>query len=296
MRMEIFERARRNVDTGSVVIYFCIKNDRETVPIKFNLGNHSKEKIREIALEVLKKCEKYSIEKYNPIGAISNTLEKTTIEEFEMVKELIDSLEKPGVSDDITAEDVNFVIYEFRTMKGISYFMRRYTKLQIFKKGFLGRLMDDKFEKLDASKLLGIDATVDIIVDGHDILIIQHTAFERIFDLDGEFVEAAKEVLSNPKLGEKIEGFKQLKEDLLDNGSYVKRVSKLKNRKNAMVFLDAPENTKKAIDEFRLNIPISPSNKYVYTEKSQLGEFINLMQDAYYKTIIGGEKGTDERR
>ena len=288
--MEIFERARRNVDTGSVVIYFCIKNDRETVPIKFNLGNHSKEKIREIVLEVLKKCEKYSIEKYNPIGAISNTLEKTTIEEFKKVKELIDSLEKPGVSDDITAEDVNFVIYEFRTMKGISYFMRRYTKLQIFKKGFLGRLMDDKFEKLDASKLLGIDATVDIIVDGHDILIIQHTAFER------EFVEAAKEVLSNPKLGEKIEGFKQLKEDLLDNGSYVKRVSKLKNRKNAMVFLDAPENTKKAIDEFRLNIPISPSNKYVYTGKSQLGEFINLMQDAYYKTIIGGEKGTDERR
>lgn len=294
--MEIFERARRNVDTGSVVIYFCIKNDRETVPIKFNLGNDSKEKIREIALEVLKKCEKYSIEKYNPIGAISNTLEKTTIEEFEMVKELIDSLEKPGVSDDITAEDVNFVIYEFRTMKGISYFMRRYTKLQIFKKGFLGRLMDDKFEKLDASKLLGIDATVDIIVDGHDILIIQHTAFERIFDLDREFVEAAKEVLSNSKLGEKIEGFKQLKEDLLDNGSYVKRVSKLKNRKNAMVFLDAPENTKKAIDEFKLNIPISSSNKYVYTEKSQLGEFINLMQDAYYKTIIGGEKGTDERR
>lgn len=294
--MEIFERARRNVDTGSVVIYFCIKNDRETVPIKFNLGNDSKEKIREIALEVLKKCEKYSIEKYNPIGAISNTLEKTTIEEFEMVKELIDSLEKPGVSDDITAEDVNFVIYEFRTMKGISYFMRRYTKFQIFKKGFLGRLMDDKFEKLDASKLLGIDATVDIIVDGRDILIIQHTAFERIFDLDREFVEAAKEVLSNPKLGEKIEGFKQLKEDLLDNGSYVKRVSKLKNRKNAMVFLDAPENTKKAIDEFKLNIPISSSNKYVYTEKSQLGEFINLMQDAYYKTIIGGEKGTDERR
>ena len=294
--MEIFERARCNVDTGNVVIYFCIKNERETVPIKFNLGNDSKEKIREIALEVLKKCEKYSIEKYNPIGAISNTLEKTTIEEFEMVKELIDSLEKPGVSDDITAEDVNFVIYEFRTMKGISYFMRRYTKLQIFKKGFLGRLMDDKFEKLDASKLLGIDATVDIIVDGRDILIIQHTAFERIFDLDREFVEAAKEVLSNPKLGEKIEGFKQLKEDLLDNGSYVKRVSKLKNRKNAMVFLDAPENTKKAIDEFKLNIPISSSNKYVYTEKSQLGEFINLMQDAYYKTIIGGEKGTDERR
>ena len=294
--MEIFERARRNVDTGNVVIYFCIKNDRETVPIKFNLGNDSKEKIREIAREVLRKCEKYSIEKYNPIGAISNTLEKTTTDEFEMVQELIDSLEKPGVSDDITAEDVNFVIYEFRTMKGISYFMRRYTKLQIFKKGFLGRLMDDKFEKLDASRLLGIDATVDIIVDGHDILIIQHTAFERIFDLDREFVEAAKEVLSNPKLDEKIEGFKQLKEDLLDNGSYVKRVSKLKNRKNAMVFLDAPENTKKAIDEFRLNIPISPSNKYVYTGKSQLGEFINLMQDAYYKTIIGGEKGTDERR
>ena len=289
--MEIFERARRNVDTGNVVIYFCIKNDRETVPIKFNLGNDSKEKIREIAREVLRKCEKYSIEKYNPIGAISNTLEKTTTDEFEMVQELIDSLEKPGVSDDITAEDVNFVIYEFRTMKGISYFMRRYTKLQIFKKGFLGRLMDDKFEKL-----VGIDATVDIIVDGRDILIIQHTAFERIFDLDREFVEAAKEVLSNPKLDEKIEGFKQLKEDLLDNGSYVKRVSKLKNRKNAMVFLDAPENTKKAIDEFRLNIPISPSNKYVYTGKSQLGEFINLMQDAYYKTIIGGEKGTDERR
>ena len=75
--MEIFERARRNVDTGNVVIYFCIKNDRETVPIKFNLGNDSKEKIREIAREVLRKCEKYSIEKYNPIGAISNTLEKT---------------------------------------------------------------------------------------------------------------------------------------------------------------------------------------------------------------------------
>ena len=38
------------------------------------------------------------------------------------------------------------------------------------------------------------------------------------------------------------------------------------------------------------------NEKLVYSEKSQLGDFVNFMQDAYYLTLIGDAPGVDERR
>ena len=143
---------------------------------------------------------------------------------------------------------------------------------------------------------LGIDVNLDIIIEDDEIAIINHMSFERIFNLKEEFLNTAEKVLDDSKLQEKIVNYDKFKDDALNNLSYVKRISKLISRDNALVFLDEIDKTKEVIEEFGLGIRINDNNQFLYDEKSQLGDFINLMQDAYYKTLIGEKKGTDERR
>lgn len=146
--------------------------------------------------------------------------------------------------------------------------------------------------------MLATDEYIDFIMDDEDIYIFQHISFERIFNLRSKFVEKAKSVLSNKKLSDKIENFEKLKEDALENQSYVKRLAKLSNGKNdAALFLEDLDDTKKVINDFNLDIKFNDTgDKLVFRGESQVASFIGLMQDAYYQTLIGKQNGMDKRR
>lgn len=126
---------------------------------------------------------------------------------------------------------------------------------------------------------------------------MQHIAFERIFRLSNEFKELAEKVLKNDTFNKKIINFSKLKEAALNNRSYIKRLSKLDSTNTATLFLQDLQKTKVVVDELNLDIDIDlESNQMQYRDETQLGNFINLMQDAYYKTLIGNTPGLDERR
>ena len=70
--------------------------------------------------------------------------------------------------------------------------------------------------------------------------------------------------------------------DRLDNGKVT-------------AFLDQIDRTKSVIDQFDLDIEVE-NGKLVYRDETQVGNFINLMQDSYYRTLIGKQNGIDENR
>lgn len=297
IKMDI-KNVRSKIVDMDLNIYFCLKMNSGGGFTCFHtkVGKGADYKIRVIVENALQSIEELNQTTYNPIGGLSDSIEICSLKNYKNVKDLLESFNKPGNSSNIQSEKIHFIVYEFSKDNKKTFFIRKYNKIQALKKGFIGHLLNNKFDYLQTKNSLGIDVNLDVIIEDDEIAIINHISFERIFNLKDEFFNTAEKVLNDSKLQKKIVNYDKFKDDALNNLSYVKRISKLISKDNALVFLDEIDKTKKVIEEFGLGIRINDNNQFLYDEKSQLGDFVNLMQDAYYKTLIGEKKGTDERR
>lgn len=61
------------------------------------------------------------------------------------------------------------------------------------------------------------------------------------------------------------------------------------------MFLDKIDRTRNVIGQFNLDIEVN-NGQLIYRDETQIGNFVNLMQDSYYKTLIGDQNGIDEKR
>ncbi|BBM23180.1 DUF4868 domain-containing protein [Lactiplantibacillus pentosus] len=261
------------------------------------------EQLKSIVEDQLNKCDGLTQSDYNVVGANDDTLETANFHKYEQrVNAVLDAIDVPNQKFRFANDNFDFFIYEFcyddedNNAKKVFAF-RRTKKFKSFKKGFIGHFVEGHFKKIIENGLLGNDGLIDLIVYDEEIAILQHIAFERIFRLSNEFRELAEEVLKNDTFNKKIINFSELKEAALNNRSYIKRLSKLDSTNTATLFLKDLQKTKVVVDELNLDIDIDlKSNQMQYRDETQLGNFINLMQDAYYKTLIGNMPGLDERR
>ncbi|WP_422119878.1 Kiwa anti-phage protein KwaB-like domain-containing protein [Limosilactobacillus fermentum] len=72
-------------------------------------------------------------------------------------------------------------------------------------------------------------------------------------------------------------------------------MAKLYENDGITMFLDKIDRTKNVIEQFNLDIEVS-NGQLIYRDETQTGNFVNLMQDSYYKTLIGDQNGIDEKR
>lgn len=259
------------------------------------------EQLKEIVEKQLTGCNTLSQEDYNVVGSNDDTVEVADFKEYSAeINTVLDAISVPSQKFRFDNDNFDFFIYEFSmgeeqdNAKKVFVF-RRTKKLKSFKKGFIGGLVEGHFKKIVEKGLLGNDGLIDLVTYDNKVLILQHIAFERIFHLSSEFTELAKKVLGNKEFSQKINNFSELKSAALNNRSYVKRLSKLNSSNTSTLFLENLETTKAVIDEFSLDIDIT-DNQMQYRDETQVGNFINLMQDAYYRTLIGNTPGLDERR
>lgn len=132
------------------------------------------------------------------------------------------------------------------------------------------------------------------------VYIDNHVALERIFYINEEFKDKANIILNRIERTEKVKNFMTVKDKLLNNGRFVRRIAKLSSDNDrAILFIESIENTKLAIEQFSLPIIYNEKTgqfEVDYNDLSQLNVLVNLMQDAYYKTMIGGDRGEDPHR
>ncbi|QDK48774.1 Kiwa anti-phage protein KwaB-like domain-containing protein [Limosilactobacillus reuteri] len=297
----------KKVNSNDVNLYMVhnvnSKKGRGYSVVNPTIGNTFKQQLQSIVQDELTRYEGIPQAQYNPIGTLDNVVEKAEVKSVKLISTLKEALDKPLQKFNFNNDSFNCFIYEFPykdkngELKSLLVF-RRTKKFKSFKKGFIGYLTAGTFKELKNSDMLATDEYIDFIMDENDIYIFQHISFERIFNLRSKFIEKAKSVLSNKKLSEKIENFDKLREEALDNQSYVKRLAKLNKGKNdAALFLEDLDATKKVIDDFNLDIKFNEAgDKLVFRGESQVASFIGLMQDAYYQTLIGKHKGMDKRR
>src|SRR5699024_71455 len=107
-------------------------------------------------------------------------------------------------------------------------------------------------------------------------------------------------ILNRIESTKKVKNFETIKDKLLNNGRFVRRIAKLsEDNDRATLFIESIENTKNAIEQFNLSIFYNEDIEQFevdYEDYSQLNVLVKLMQDSYYKTIIGDNKGEDPNR
>ncbi|MBU5981276.1 DUF4868 domain-containing protein [Lactobacillus helveticus] len=304
--MELAEIDTFIQDSDCEVKLFFVKKKRTKDGYKLKainptISNNLSSQIKEIVHEEVRRHDQLPLKTYNILGACDDIVEKADYAEYtDKIKELTDEMDDPENISSIKSEEYNFLVYEFSKKDSEKIIAIRRTKsFKKFAQGIAGVLAGSDFNQLKNKNVLGTDNLVDILITLDKIYIFQHISFERVFDLKNEFKEQAEDLLNDTKLALEthVQNYESFKEQALKNGNYVRRLAKIRTKStNQMLFLQHMDKTKEAIQEFDLNIKVLKDDKISFEDESQISDIIHLMQDSYYRTIIGDQKGIDEER
>lgn len=173
------------------------------------------------------------------------------------------------------------------------YFMRRllnYRHLQ--KRGFLGISSGNTYNKITSS-VIGVDSYVDLICTDNDVIILSHSAVEKIFRLNEELTKKANRVLKYLEESNRIFNFERFYEDC-QSVSVKRRLADLEDKKELLeVVIKNIDRIRIVIDSRKLNIEIK-DNQLVYQGKEQVPDLLRILRDVFYTSEITNRKGVDE--
>lgn len=177
------------------------------------------------------------------------------------------------------------------------YIINRVAQFKKFSKGLWGTVGDSTFRKVTET-FIGIEPAFDLLIFEDEVLVVNNVSMQRVFDLKTKYIKNANEVLASFEESNKIQGIDQFKVDSIEDGNIVKRISRLLTKPERMTrFVENFEKVEDIISEFDLNIELTSDKKKIqYTDKKQLNDIVKLLNDAYYKTVLNGEKGRDDLR
>ena len=300
MNTQKFDSAKllSNISRNSLMLHLTgRKYNGDLFSVTPTINKNVQQEIIDLIEKQISYYDNQNLKQYDIVGSIDDTVEYANSNDYiNKLNEIFSSLKQPMVLNDIDPNSFDFFTYEFKSTNGKPiYVFRKINRMKALKKGILGEIANGSFTKIKSSKLLGIDNAIDFIVIDDKIFIFHHISLERVLKLNDQFKDKAKDVLSNDEFAEKIKNFDELKKRALENGNYVKRLAKLYKNDGITAFLEKIDRTKSVIDQFNLDIEVN-KGQLIYRDETQIGNFVNLMQDSYYKTLIGNQNGIDEKR
>lgn len=287
-----------------VSLHLCHWNNTATkvTTVSPSIGSRLSNQIGKIVLNNVDQMSSMEQVEYNIIGGLDETVEVAKRKEYRNNIDLvIRSFSVPTQHFRFSPDNFDFFVYdiiyrdEHNEIKHI-YAFKRTKKLSYLRKGFVGHVQSGTFSEFTDKDLIATDGTLDLIISEDAVYIFQHISFERMFHLKNGFIEGAEQVLKSKELENTIDNFALLKQAALDNANYVKRLAKLADGGDVALFTRDLNATEEVVKEFQLDIDVDVERgKIIYENEGQVGNFVKLMQDAYYKTLLGHRKGIDER-
>ncbi|MGG0387825.1 Kiwa anti-phage protein KwaB-like domain-containing protein [Priestia megaterium] len=267
-----------------------------------SIGNDLQKELKGIVTRALEKVQGTEQREFSPVGSIDGCIETHSVSEVDSFNDILASMEGDVVvRREIEAKEVNKLTFYCLNIGledngGNILFFRRVTKFNHLKKGgILGRFVSNDFEKLDDT-LLGLDANVDIVIFGGEMLILNHISLERIFSIQDQYTQKASQTLELVERSNRISNFDQFREDCLSDMRITRALTKILNEEDRInqVFENF-ENVIQVIDIFGLDIEIEEENtQLVYQDKSQLMDLTRLIRDSFYRSLINQREGIDE--
>lgn len=285
----------------SIMVYFTQKNKLGYTTYMPNVSNSLSSELLELIRENIEKHISEEITEFNPTSYRDGIVETCKIDYVGNFQEVLDSFANPDhVDTGLNANKLTFYCIEIKDNNDkFDYkFFRRITKFKrLSSKGILAWFSGNELNKME-QQMLGLDGFIDLICVEDDIYIFNHISLERIFRLVEKYSNKAKEALQKLREADGISNFDQFEEDCLSDQRYHKTLSKMLENNNRFgdVFNDF-SSIRQVIDMFDLDIEIEEcgaKTRLIYEDKHQRMDILRIINDAYYRSIIGKRKGIDD--
>lgn len=241
---------------------------------------------------VTEQIDSHNIVEYNPVGVLDEEIEKIEVEKVPMWINFMNSIEEDLNQEmsSLKIENIGFycvaITYNGKTL----YLFRQFQKLKKLRQGLFTRIVENELKRIE-SDFLGIDEFTDMIVFENDLLLLNHISFERIFDYRDEFLKKTNEALGEILSQNVIENIEQFAYDCRSDVRIMKRFTNIMTQERLPLFFKNYERVPLIVKELGLDIDFDEDGKLIYRERSQLFHIINLLSDAYFKSLIAQRPG-----
>jgi hypothetical protein len=292
--IEFLDKVKDESPDSVMTMYFVHKPSREKfVSFMPQISTALQKRILEMVLPVAIKSLQYTVVSYNPVGVADKENELIHPTQVESVEKFLESLNDDNICKDMSELNIgriNFysikISYEGKTV----YLFRQFSKMSKLRKGLMSQIVNNELKEMDTD-FLGIDEMTDMVLQDDVLLILNHISLERIFNYRDEYLK-----ITNAAIGEIvnqgiIENVEQFSEDCQRDVRIMKRFTDMMSKDRLPLFFDHYDKVPEIVEALNLDLEFNDDGKIIYREKSQLFHIINLMSDAYFKSLLAERLG-----
>lgn len=294
--IEFLDKVKAESPDNVMTMFFVQKPSREKyISFRPQISNELQKKILSMILHPAIKSLGLTVVPYSAVGVADEENELLIPETVECLSKFMESVEEEKLFQEMDKLDISKISFYCTkiTYDGKSvYLLRQFSKMNKLRNSFMGQFVDDALREMD-SNFLGIDTLTDIVYDpDYEILIVlNHISLERIFNYRDEFLK-----ITNAAIGEIVdkgimENVEQFSEDCRRDVRILKRFTDMMSKDRLPLFFEHYEKVPEIVKELNLDIDFDEEGKIVYRERSQLFHIINLMSDAYFRSLLADRLG-----
>lgn len=294
---EFIDKIKSNQPRNVVKIYFSRKSNSSIS--KYITHNPSiseavqAELFNTIFPYVDKQLDSLKLVDYNPLGVLDGELEIISTEEIPLFQDFLNSITEENINkemDSLRIEKIDFYCIEISYDGKTVYMFRQFQKLKKLRQGFLTRIIDNELNVID-NDFLGIDELIDMIVFEGKIYLFNHISLERVFSYRDEFLKKTNEALGEILTKNVISSIEQFADDCRNDIRIMKRFTNIMTKERLPLFFDNYDKVPEIVAELELDLDFDEEGKMIYKERSQLFHIINLLSDAYFKSLLAQRTG-----
>ena len=294
---DFIDKIKSNKSDNVIRIYFSRKSNSHTLKYVTHNPAISEEVQNEVFNIVFpyvdKQLDSLELVDYNPLGVIDGELEKISTDDIPLYHDFLNSIKDENLNKELSSlriEKIDFYCIEISHDGKTIYMFRQFQKLKKLRRGFLTRIIDNELNVIE-NDFLGIDELIDMLVYEDKIYLLNHISLERVFSYRDEFLKKTNEALGEILTKNVISNIEQFADDCRNDIRVMKRFTNIMTKERLPLFFENYDKVPEIVAELELDLEFDEDGKIIYRERSQLFHVINLLSDAYFKSLLAQRTG-----
>lgn len=233
--------------------------------------------------------KKSTLSAYNPVGVPDGEMEYIAADSVPQVESFLDAITDEHIYKDmslLTIGHIKFYCIKYVCNGKELFLFRQFSKMKKLRSGFIARFFNSQLVAIEGD-FLGIDESTDMILCDGNLFVLNHISLERVFNYRDEYLKKTYEALGQILDTGLIKNMEQFSEDCTNDVRIMKRFTNIMTQGRLPLFFENFDRVPGIVSELGLDIEFDKEeNKLVYREKSQLFHIINLMSDAYFRSLL----------
>ena len=277
-----------------MTLYFVVKTySKEYNAFKPQVSPDVQSKILDIILPNTIESLSREIVAYNAVGVADEEIELLNPTQVPYVQNFLDSIKPDTVFTDLKElkiNKINFYVIEIHYHNQQLFLFRQFTKMSKLRKGFMLQLFENQLREME-NDFLGLDQYTDMVLMGDTLFVLNHISLERVFNYRDQYQKNTEQALGAILNQDIMVNINQFAEDCKNDIRIMKRFTNLMSQDRLPLFFDHFDRVPEIVKTLGLDIEFDEDGKLIYREKSQMFHIINLMSDAYFKSLLNERYG-----